>query len=451
MPRLESVRIDAVVVLFAFAVALLAAALAGIAPAFFATRLDLVSQLRGGRQLDGGARTRHGRRALVVTQVALAVTIVAAAGLLTRSLGRLRGLDMGLAADRLVFVDLALVGTEHAEGKGHLQLLDDVVERLEAAPGIESVTPVNTLPFAGTGGWDLAVFTAEGQSPDRAGGNPSLNLESVYPKYFATFQVPIVRGRVFAEDDRAGTPEVAIVSADLAARTWPGEDPIGKRLKFGSPDSKDAWRTVVGVVKPTRYRELAAPRPTLYVPAPQFIESAHLLVLRTTLPVSLVAGISRSRVRAVDADVQVTRVAPFAELLEGPLARPRFNAFLIGVFAMTGLLLAAIGVYAVQAAYVRQRSTEIGIRIACGATAWHIRRLVLGEGLRLAGLGVAIGLGGAFAAGRVVRALLFDIHPLDPPSMLGAVLLLVSASALACYLPARRATRVDPVAVLGTN
>jgi ABC-type antimicrobial peptide transport system permease subunit len=253
---------------------------------------------------------------------------------------------------------------------------------------------------------------------------------------------------VFTDDDRAGAPEVAIVSEDLAARAWPGQDPVGKRLKFGRLDSHEAWRTVVGVVKPTRYRELAEPRPTLYVPAPQFIVSGPMFLLRTTLPLTAVTEFVHARLQAMDRNVDVMRVAPFSELLQAPLARPRFNAFLIGLFAATALTLAAIGLYAVMAASVRQRYPEMVIRVALGATASDLRRLVLSEGLRLAALGAAIGLVGAAAAARALRGLLFGVHPLDPTSVLGAALLLVAAAALASYLPARRAARGDPVRML---
>jgi hypothetical protein len=263
--------------------------------------------------------------------------------------------------------------------------------------------------------------------------------------------VRLVRGRAFTEHDRPGAPEVAIVSEDVAAHTWPGEDPIGKRLKFGRPDHPDPWRTVVGVVKATRYRELLEPRPTLYLPAPQFMMSGPMLALRTRLPATRVAGLARARVQAVDPNLEVVRVASFSELLEGPLARPRFTAWLIALFGVAALMLAAIGLYAVMAAYVRQRYPEIGIRLALGATASDVRRLVLGEGLQLAGLGALIGLGGAVAGTRALRGLLFGVHPLDPASLLGAVLLLMGAALLACFLPTRRATRVDPVVVLRTT
>jgi putative ABC transport system permease protein len=450
LSRVDSVRIDAGVVLFTVAVVFVSAALAGLAPAVYATRTDLAAQLRSGRQPDiGGAR--RGRRTLVVAQVALAMTIVAAAALLTHSLLRLQRVDMGLTADRLFFVSLSLPPAKDGEqGPRRLQFLDAVVAQLAGAPGLERATPVNAPPFVGTG-WDAVEYTAEGQSREQARTNPSLNFEAVHANHFATLGVPVVRGRAFTETDRPGAPEVAIVSEDVAARIWPGEDPIGKRLKLGGADFKDPWRTVVGVVKPTRYRELAVARASLYLPAPQFIVSAEALVVRTALPLAALADLARERVRAVDPKVQVMSVVPFRQLLEAPLARPRFNAFLIGIFALASLLLAAIGLYAVMAAYVRQRHTEIGIRLTLGATPSNVRRLVLGEGLRLAGIGAAIGLALAVAATRVLRGLLFALDPLDPTSLLGAALLLVGASALACYLPARQATGVDPATVLRTS
>ena len=323
--------------------------------------------------------------------------------------------------------------------------------RLEAAPGIAGATPVNTPPFAGSGGWDAPEFTAEGQDKERAAANPSLNLESIHPGYFATFEIALVRGRGFTTGDARGAANVAIVSEDVAARTWPGEDPIGRRLKLGGHGSTDPWRTVVGVARPTRYRELARPRATLYLPAAQFVQGARLLVLRSSSPLDVVARLAMERVSAVDPELRVTRVASFSELLQGPLARPRFNVWLIGVFGVVALLLTAIGLYAVMGAYVRQRYPEIGVRVALGASPADVRRSVLGEGLRLASTGAAIGLLGALGAGRMLGGLLFEVHPLDPVSLLGAPLLLIGAAPLASYLPARTAARLDPLVVLRTQ
>jgi predicted permease len=448
LPRVDAIRVDPMVVMFAIAVAIVAASLAGLAPALSSAHADLVTCLRGGSRGVTGGAARHGRRALVVAQVALAVTVVAVAGLLTRSFLRLQAVDLGLAADRLVFVDVALPEAKVADPVRHSAFLDAAIAELEAAPAIDGATPVNMAPFAGPVGWDLPRFTADGQSPERAAANPSLNLESVHPNYFDTFQVALVRGRAFTEADREGTLDVAIVSEDLAARTWPREDPIGRRLKMGGPDSRAGWRTVVGVASSTRYRELTTPRPTLYLPAAQFRMTAQRLALRTTASLDLVAALARDRVRAIDSDAQVVHVTTFAQLLDRPLARPRFNVFLIGLFATAALVLAAIGLYAVMAAYVRQRDRELGIRVALGATAADVRRLVLNEGMWLAGLGAGLGLAGALAASRLVRGLLFEASPLDPTTLAGAALLLVLTSALACYMPVRRATRVDAVTML---
>ena len=357
LPRVESVRVDATVVLFTVVVALVTSILAGVAPSLWTVRADLVSQLGNGGRASASPASRRGRRALVVAQVALAVTIVAAAGVVTRSLLRLQSVDIGLAADRLVFVELSLPYSKYVDQKRQAQFLDEIVARLEAIPDIAAATPVNVRPFSGNGGWDVPRFTAEGQSAERAATNPSLNLESVSHNYFRTLEVPIVRGRAFTAADRAGALDVAIVSEDVADRTWPGENPIGKRIKMGGIDSRYRWLTIVGVARLTRYRELTTPRATLYLPAPQFLVTAQLLVLRTAASLDLTASLARGSVEAVDPAVRVMRIQPFEQMLDGPLARPRFNAFLLSVFGVTALLLAAIGLAGVMTAYV---ASEIG-------------------------------------------------------------------------------------------
>lgn len=446
LPRLDAIRIDAVVLFFTTAVALTAAFLAAL-PALASSSVDLTAALRGeGRTVAGS--TRHGRRALVIAQVALAVLVVAMAAGLTRSVLRLQSLDMGMAADRLVVVPLSIPTAVSADRVRHVQLLEELTERLENSGPIDAATAVHVLPFAGTGGWDVPRFAAEGQSADEAAANVGLNLESVRPNYFSTFGIPLLRGRAFAGGDRESTLPVAIVSQDVADRTWPGQDPIGKRLKFGGADSTFEWRTVVGVVGTTRYRELAVPRPSTYLPADQFAPGAHNLVLRTAAPIAVVADTVRVTVAAIDDSVKVMRVAPFAELLDKPLARPRFNAALLALFGVTALALSAIGLYGVMAAAVRQRQREIGLRISLGATVRDIHALVLGEGARLAIAGALLGLAAAVVAGRLVSSVLTAAEPLDAVSLGSAAALIVAAALSACYVPARRASRVDAATML---
>jgi predicted permease len=447
LPRIDVIGIDAFVAAFAVLTAVAGSALAGLAPAVLFTDIDPANALRGqGRVISGTAR--FGRRALVVAQVALAVATVAAAGLLVRSLLRLQDAETGLAAERLLFVQMQLPRAKYQDRGRHLQFLDQVVSRLEASPGIAGATPVTVPPFAGTAGWDLPRFTAEGQDEQQVASNPSLNLESVHPTYFTTFGVRLVRGRTFTAADRDNAPNVAIVSEDVAARTWPGEDPIGKRIKFGGVDSKAEWRTVVGVATLTRYRELVNPRPTIYLPAEQFIVAAQMIVLQTTVPPIDAVALVRDRVQAIDPDIRIVRTSPFTEMLAAPLARPRFNAFLIVVFGGVALVLATIGLYAVVASSVRQRYREIGIRVALGARASDVRGLVLSEGMTLSATGAAIGLLIAIVAGRALTRLLFEIQPLDAPTLAAAAVLLLAVSAIACYLPARRAQRVDAAVML---
>jgi putative ABC transport system permease protein len=446
LPRAEAIRIDAAVLLFSAAVACLTALAAGLVPALSSVRGDLVAPLRGGPASPGAAPAR-GRRALVVAQVALAVTVIAGAGLLVRSVLRLHAIDLGLPADRLVLLDLHVPPEKHADRRRHGQWLDAAVERLEAVPAIAAATPVNVHPFLDRG-WDVPRITAEGQDDARAMGNPSLNLESVHPNYFAALQIPIARGRAFTAADREGTPAVAVVSEDAAARLWPGQNPVGRRLKFGRADSPAGWMTVVGVAAGTRYRTLTASRPTLYLPAAQFQMTATNLVVRTSAPLELLTTVAADRLREIDPGVRVMRVVPFAELRDRPLAPPRFSAFLLGLFGASALLLSSVGLYAVLAAHVRQREREIAVRLALGATPGGVGRMVVAETTRLAGLGAAIGFVAAAIAGRLLRGMLFEIDPLDPATSGAVALLLVMGAALASYLPVRRATRVDATAML---
>ena len=450
LPRVEAIRIDRLVILFSIAVVFITTLAAGLVPILSSLRADLVSTLRSGAHGITGSTAARGRRALVVAQVALAVTVLTAAGLLIRSVLKLQAIDLGMPAERLVLLDLFVPPSQASDRDRHGQFLDEAIGRLEALAPISAATPVNLVPFSDRG-WDVPKITGEGQDETQATANPSLNLESIHPNYFETLQIRIVRGRAFTAADRDKAPEVAIISEDVAAALWPQQDPIGKRLKLGGVTSSFAWRTVVGVAASTRYRTLTAPRPTLYLPAAQFQMTATNLVVRTSASLELLSSLVIDRLRALDPDVRLMRLLPFSDMLNRPLARPRFNAFLLTIFGVVALVLSAVGLYAVMAAHVRQRDREIAIRVALGATAVGVRRFVLAEAVRLAGLGAVIGLAGAAASTSLLRSMLFEVDPLDPSTMIAAAALLVAAAALASYFPLRRATRVDPVATLRSS
>jgi putative ABC transport system permease protein len=351
-----------------------------------------------------------------------------------------------MAVEQLVVVFMEMPKGKYADQARHGQFLSELVESLQAVPGITAATPVNIEPFSG--GWGVPMFVAEGQSPERAASNPALGLEAVHENYFKTLGVRIVHGRAFTAADRKGTVDVAIVSEDVAARVWPGADPIGKRLKWGSPASTDPWLMVVGIAASTRYQDLMRAKPVIYVPAVQFIIAAQRLVLRTTIPANATAQAVRDRVQAIDPGVRVMRVTPFTAMFDAPLARPRFGAWLLGIFAGVALLLATVGHYAVIAAHVRQREREIAVRVALGATPWRVRSIVLAEAGSLAALGAVIGLAAAFAATRLLKSTLYDVESLDPIILAGAALALVAASAAASLPSLLRVGRGETISAL---
>lgn len=448
LPRSSSIRVDGVVILFAVTITFVTAMLAGLLPALGVTRLDLMAGLRGAGRGLVDAQSRMGRNALVVGQVALTLTLVTSAGLLIRSLGRLQSADMGFAHDSIVFAELDIPGDSYADQERRRQFLESVRERLSAVPGVRAVTPVSVLPFSGTTGWDVPRFTAEGQAAEQIAQNPALNLEAVDSDYFATFVVPMRRGRSFMPSDTGDGQLVAIVSEDVARHAWPRQEAVGKRLKMGGLSSRNPWLTVVGVAAVTRYRELASPRPTLYVPVEQFMNTATKMAIRTTTDLSLLTSAIHESVRSVDSNVRVLRVAPYSEYLEKPLAWPRFNTLLLQVFAIAALLLSCVGLYGVVAGSVRQRYAELGVRMALGATKGQIGRLVLTEGLRLSSIGLVVGLAITLSVSRVLKNLLFEVSPLDPLAVIAAVIALVAGSVAVSLVPARRAMKIEPQSLL---
>ena len=454
LPRTDAIRIDLAVAVATGVMVVMSALAFSLWPAIAVSRQrDLHNVLRSGARTGAAdAGSRRARSFLVVAQVALAIVVLVGAGLLGRTLSVLQHLDMGFASDELSTVELSLPESIMSSRPRLDAFYGAVTERLATIPGMSSATVVLVPPFSGRNGWD-AFFTAEGQTARDAAANPALDFQPVLPSYFSTMGIPIRRGRGIAATDREGTALVAVVSQSFAERAWPRQDPIGKRFKFGHADTPSPWTSVVGVVDDVRYRELTYPRPVVYVAWAQQTDKPPLsfVVARGAAGHALTARDVDRLVRELEPRVLVTSVATMRQRLTTSLARPRFDAMVLGVFAAVAFVLAAVGVYGVIAALVRQRTPEIGIRLALGAQPGEVRWMVMRSGLGLAGAGVVAGLAASLAATRVLGAELYGVHPADPLTMIAASLALLVAAALACGVPARAASRVDPLTALKTD
>jgi putative ABC transport system permease protein len=448
IPRLDRAAVGGGALAFALAVSASVVVLSALAPALWASRADPFAALRTGASNGPEARTvRWTRQALVAAQVAVAVLVVVGASLLVRSLARLERVEMGFDSEGLRIAHVPLTGPAYDDPAARLELFERLVARVEAAPGIEAATPLMGAPFLGEGGW-TATYTAEGQDEAGATANPTLTFEAVLPGYFRAFGVPVARGRPIEDGDGEGSVPVAVVSESLARRAWPGEDPIGRRLKLGAPDAETDLLSVVGVVPDTRYRDLVAPSPTIYVALRQQPTDVRLLGVRSHATPAAVAATLREALTELAPGEHVYRVDGVRELLAGPLARPRFVTSLLGGFGMAAVLLAAVGLYGLMGYLVERRTREIGVRRALGARSGQVRRMVLGQGARLAAVGAAAGLAAASVATSALRALLFEVSPTDPATFAVAAALVIGAAVAACWAPARRATRVQPVEAL---
>jgi len=329
-------------------------------------------------------------------------------------------------------------------------LLERLLSQVRAIPGVRAASPVVAVPFSGSGGWD-GKPAAEGQSKEETDANPMLNMEVVTPDYFETLGILVRRGRIFTDADREGAPPVVVLSESAARHYWGSDDPIGKRLRMGENFERTA--TVVGVVPDTRYRDLRDARASIYHPLRQsfFPYMPMKLAIRTSgSPAELVPAIRRV-IGETEPGVALASAAPFGTYLEEPLAQPRLNALLLGVFAGSAVALAAVGLFGAMATMVRHRTRELGVRMALGATARDLRRMVMRRGLAIAGVGLALGLAGALLANRLLVTLLYDVTPTDPATLTMVAALLLAVGLAACSVPARQATRVDPMAALRTE
>jgi putative ABC transport system permease protein len=444
LPRGDVVVAVGTPVALCAAVTLVTVLLSGVLPALVGARGAHASPLRADARSGTGTRARGRVRAwLVASQVALALIMLAGAGLLGRSLARLEELDLGYRADGLSFFQVTFPLTRFDTPAKYTALLDRVYLRLREVPGITSLTPVLIPPFLGP---NVFVRLPEvwGQTPAEAERTSPMPIETGGSDYFRTLGIPLVRGRAFLESDRAGAPGVVVVSEAAARRLWPGADPIGKRVRFRFFDQ---WLTVVGVARDIRYRSLRDATPTIFLPVQQSMTQGNF-AMRAAGDRDAVLTEIRRAVHEVDPSLDVWQPQTMDDYLAGPMAQPRTSAILLSGFALVALLLAAVGLYGALASAVGERTHELGIRAALGATPGRLRREVLGQALIVCGFGLVVGLAGALAASRMLTALLYEVSPTDPAALLGACVVLLGVAALAAYIPARRATRIDPAHAL---
>ena len=445
IPRLEEVHLQGVPLGLAVLVGCAAALGSGVMPALWLSR-DVPLIDRGGRNTTAPRDAVFAQRAMVVFQMGLAVFVLLVAGLLGRTLQTLYAIDTGLAVDDVAVVELSLPDRKFASGERVAAMYESLLPRIKALPGVTSVATVNVVPFTGaTSGWD-GPFVAEGQSSPAPVFN--FNFAVVGAEYFETMGISLLSGRTFDRNDRSGSAPVAIVSEQAARLLGVENGAVGRRLRLG--ESGD-WRTIIGVAADTRYRAIREAAPTVYLPLGQFTEVMTLittLVVRTDGRSAAAVPSIRDTVGQTDPDVTVLHAAALSDLVSEQFAGPRLNAVLLSLFGAGAALLAAVGLYSLLAAAVKARRREFAIRQAIGATPARLRSMVVVQGAWLSGTGLAFGLAGGLAFRRLLGKVLYGVDPYDLYTVVGVVVLLMITSVAASYVPARRATRPDVIALL---
>ncbi|HKA19985.1 MAG TPA: ABC transporter permease [Blastocatellia bacterium] len=446
IPRLTEVAIDSRVLAFTFVVAVLTGILFGLAPALRVSRIDLNEVLKeGGRRAVSGRSTHRPRRLLVVSEIALSLILLIGAGLLVRSYQRILNAYPGFDPHNVLSLRLALINTRYPKPETITAFFRDVLERLNRLSEVESVAITYSLPMSTVAlAWEPVRI--ENYAPKSGHELIISNVRIVSADYFRTMGIPLVKGRYFDQHDTMDAPEIVIVDETLAQRFWPDEDPIGKRIQRGG---SGAWRTVVGIISNARqYSSEKEPPIAVYFPFEQYVARNMFLVIRTTIdPTATISTITKE-VQSIDPEMPVFDVGTMDQRLRDSLASRRFAMLLLGLFALVASLLAAIGIFGVMAYTVNERTHEIGIRLALGSPPSRILQLVIKQAVALTAVGVAVGLGCAFALTRVLAALLFGVTTTDTFTFTLTPIVLAVVALVASYLPARRAARVDPMVAL---
>jgi predicted permease len=447
--QIQLISIDCTVLVFTALIALLTGIAFGLAPAIHGSHLNLNDTLKeGGRDSGGGIKGNRARGLLVIGEVAISFVLLIGAGLLINSFFHLRKLDPGFRADHLLTMKVDLSEVKYPDRDRRAAFFDEVIRRVRSLPGVQSAAVANNLPLTYNGdSMNISVEAIPDPPPDQ---QPDVIYRVIGPDYFSTMGIPIVRGRDFTDEDKGDSKDVVVISEKTAQHYWQGQDPIGKRLKPGSSTSNAPWREVIGIVKDVRQNDLIAPpKMQMYLNYRQLKSvPANALVVRTSIEPMSLAGSVRNFIWSVDKDQSVADIDTMDHIVSEAVARQRFSMMLLGFFAAVALLLASIGLYGVMSYSVAQRTREIGVRIALGARRADVLQMTVKQGLKLVGAGMLLGLAAAFVLTRIMATLLYGISATDPITFLGISLVLLVVAILASYVPALRATRVDPIIAL---
>ncbi len=448
-PRLADINVDWRVLGFTLTASVLTGILFGLAPALQISGSDVQESLKeSGRGASGGRRHNRLRSLLIVGEVALSVVLLAGAGLLFRSFLQLQSVNAGFTPQQVLTVRLTPSGPRYARDADYMSFYSQVMERISALPGVQAVGAINTLPL---GKGPTAGIRIEGAPPQTRDKWPSTNYRSVSSDYFRAMNMPMVQGRTFTERDTETAPLVMIINQAMARRDFPNVDPIGKRINLGgnNPQGQPVWWEIVGVAADVRSLELREEAsPEFYLSALQDTFAGMSVVVRSAVEPASLAPEVRRIVGEVDKSAPVSEVKTMEHIVHESVTQPRFNLFLLGLFGGIALLLSAAGIYGVTAYSVTQRTHEFGIRMALGAQVGDVLKMILGQGMLLIIAGIVVGLVASFALTRLMRSLLFGVSVTDPLTFVVITLLLSLVALVACYIPARRATKVDPLVAL---
>ena len=450
IPRLDQVRLDGRVLGFALAISMLTGLVFGIVPALQGSKPNLNETLKeGGRSATAGRQGRRIRQSLVAVEFAVTLVLLAGAGLMIRSFLHVQQVNLGFNPDNLLTMRLRLAGEKYGRGQGPVAVnfYQQLIQRVESIPGVQATGAVSDIFLSQTP--NSSNFSIEGRPDFKPTEQIETPVDAVTPNFFRVFGTPLLRGRFFDERDGPEAQPVVIINEKMARQFWPNEDPVGHRIKYGTLSSGDSWKTIVGVVANARRTGFDNEiRCETFLPHAQSPNREMALLIRAGSKPDALAASVRQAVRELDKDQPVYGISTMSATLSEMVARRRLNTLLFSLFAVIALLLASVGIYGVMATAVTQREREIGIRMALGARQRDVLRLVIGQGMILALMGAAAGLTAAWAMTRLMRSLLYDVSATDPLIFGSAALLLTLVALLACYLPARRATRIDPMIAL---